>query len=51
MKAPTEIYNIPRPSFLWLLAAVVGVILPHVLRLPFWLTAICALCVGLRVLI
>lgn len=51
MRAHTEVYNIPRPTFLWLLAAVVGVILPHVLRLPIWLTAICALCVGLRVLI
>lgn len=48
--AVTEVYNIPRPAFLWLLAAVVGVTLPHVLRLPFWLVAVSALCVGVRYL-
>jgi len=48
---PAEVYNIPRYSFAWLLAAVVGVILPHVLRMPLWLTGICALCIGWRVLI
>jgi len=49
--SPGEVYNIPRASFIWLLASVVAVILPHVLRMPLWLTGICALCVGGRVLI
>lgn len=46
-----EVYNIPRHAFAWLLAAVVAVILPHVLRMPLWLTGTCALCVAGRVLI
>jgi transglutaminase-like putative cysteine protease len=49
--AAGDVYNIPRHSFLWLLIAVVAVILPHVLRMPFWLTSICALCLAGRVLI
>jgi transglutaminase-like putative cysteine protease len=48
---PADVYNIPRYSFAWLLAAIVAVILPHVLRMPLWLTLTCALCIGWRVLI
>lgn len=48
---PTEVYNIPRASFAWLLASVAAVILPHVLRMPLWLTGTCALCIIWRVLI
>lgn len=44
-------YQIPRFAFLWLLASVVMVILPHVGRMPLWLTGMCALCVAGRVLI
>lgn len=46
-----SLYRIPRTSFIWLLAAVVGVILPHVGRMPFWLTGLCALAVLGRILI
>jgi transglutaminase-like putative cysteine protease len=44
-------YRIPRFAFVWLLAAVVSVILPHVLRLPLWLTAMCLLCIVGRILV
>ncbi|MES2625772.1 MAG: DUF3488 and transglutaminase-like domain-containing protein [Pseudomonadota bacterium] len=43
-----ESYKITRYAFFWLLAAVVAVILPHVIRMPIWLTAICALCLAGR---
>lgn len=49
--APVVVSNIPRYCFAWLLAAVSLVILPHILRMPLWLTAICALCIAWRVLI
>lgn len=49
--ASFDVFHIPRPAFAWLLAAVVAVILPHVLRMPLWLTGICALCVVGRILI
>jgi protein-glutamine gamma-glutamyltransferase len=44
-------YQIPRYAFLWLLASIVMVIVPHVGRMPLWLTAMCVLCVAGRVLI
>jgi transglutaminase-like putative cysteine protease len=44
-------YQIPRFAFTWLIAAVVSVILPHVLRMPLWLTGLCAACMVGRVLI
>lgn len=47
----TDGYTIPRLAFYWLLAAVVSVLLPHVLRMPLWLTSLCALCILGRVLI
>jgi len=48
---PGDVYNIPRHSLLWLLVAVVAVILPHVVRMPWWLTLICGVCIAGRVLI
>lgn len=44
-------YQVPRTSLAWILVSLVAVILPHVPRMPLWLTAICALCVAGRVLI
>jgi transglutaminase-like putative cysteine protease len=44
-------FQIPRTAFVWLLMSVTAVILPHALRLPLWLIAICALCIAGRVLI
>jgi protein-glutamine gamma-glutamyltransferase len=38
-------------TFMWLLAAVVLVLLPHIARLPLWLSALCALSVFGRVLV
>lgn len=42
---------VPRQTLYWLLAAMVSVLLPHAGRMPFWLTAVCLLCLGYRVLI
>ena len=44
-------YQIPRDSLIWLLAAQVAVILPHVERLPIWITLVCAICVLWRVMV
>src|SRR5688572_7339720 len=46
-----ESFKITRYALSWLLVAVVAVILPHVSRMPVWLTAICALCLAGRYLI
>lgn len=47
----TETYQIPRTTFIWLLVALASVILPHIARMPWWLTLGCALCMVGRVLI
>lgn len=44
-------YQIPRVAFAWLLASVVAVILPHISRMPLWLTGTCLMCLLGRVLI
>lgn len=44
-------YLVPRTSLAWILCSLVAVILPHVLRMPFWLVLICALCIIGRILI
>jgi transglutaminase-like putative cysteine protease len=46
-----ETYQITRFAFFWLLIALVSVILPHVSRMPVWLTGICAMCMLGRFLI
>ncbi len=46
-----ETYQITRFAFFWLLMALVSVILPHVSRMPVWLTGICAMCMLGRFLI
>ena len=43
------IYQIPRNSLVWLLAAQVAVIAPHVTRIPWWLTAISLVCAFWRI--
>lgn len=48
---PAAAYNIPRFAFVWLLIAISAVLLPHVARMPFWLTAICVMCIAGRLLI
>lgn len=50
-RAPVDGYQIPRTTFIWLLAALVSVILPHVGRMPFWLLVMCAGAIGGRILI
>jgi len=47
----SEGYQIPRTTFIWLLAALVSVILPHVGRMPFWLLVMCAAAIVGRILI
>ncbi len=44
-------YQIPRPALIWILAAVVLVLLPQSVRMPFWISGIALLCVCWRVLI
>lgn len=44
-------WQMPRHALHWILAAVVMVLLPHILRLPFWLTGLCIVCLLYRVLI
>lgn len=44
-------YQIPRTTLIWLLSALVAVILPHIGRMPFWLTLMCGLCMAGRILI
>ncbi|HEY0960949.1 MAG TPA: DUF3488 and transglutaminase-like domain-containing protein [Pseudomonadales bacterium] len=46
-----EAYQVPRTTFAWLLAALVSVILPHSVRMPFWLLAMCAAAIVGRILI
>jgi len=43
--------QIPRISLLWLLAALLLLILPHVGRLPVWVTVLLLSCMGWRVLV
>jgi transglutaminase-like putative cysteine protease len=44
-------YQIPRNGLVWLLASMFGAILPHITRLPVWLTLVCLLCGGWRVMV
>jgi transglutaminase-like putative cysteine protease len=44
-------YQIPRNSLVWLLVAQAAVILPHVTRLPWWITLVCLVCGLWRVMI
>jgi transglutaminase-like putative cysteine protease len=44
-------YQIPRVTFAWLLVALLSVLLPHVLRMPFWLLVMCSGAIVGRVLI
>ena len=44
-------YQIPRNSLVWLLVAQAAVILPHVTRLPWWITLVCLACGLWRVMI
>ncbi len=47
----TDTYQIPRTTFVWLLVSLVSVLLPHLGRMPFWLTFMCVACIVGRVLI
>ena len=44
-------YQIPRNSLAFLLLAQVVVVLPHVLRLPVWLTVVCIGCICWRIMV
>lgn len=44
-------YQIPRNSLAWMLGAQAAVILPHVTRLPLWVTGIAAACIFWRVMV
>ena len=47
----TASFQIPRNGLVWLLVAMFGAIVPHVSRLPVWVTLICLLCGGWRVMV
>ncbi|MCB1693779.1 MAG: DUF3488 domain-containing transglutaminase family protein [Pseudomonadales bacterium] len=47
----TALYQIPRNSLAWLLAAQVAVIAPHVTRLPIWVTLVSAGCFFWRIMV
>ncbi len=49
--ASGDSYQIPRVTFAWLLVSLLSVLLPHVLRMPFWLLVMCAAAIISRVLI
>ena len=40
-----------KPAIPWLLAAYTAAAAPHILRLPVWITALCGMLVGLRLLV
>jgi len=44
-------FVIPRASLTWLLASHVAVILPHVSRIPLWMTLISIICVVWRIMV
>ncbi len=46
-----NVYQIPRNSLAWLLCAQIAVILPHVGRLPIWVTVVSAACIVWRVMV
>jgi len=49
--AGIEIYRLPRTALIWILSSLVVISLPHILRMPFWLTGLCLFCIGISVLI
>jgi hypothetical protein len=51
VRTGADIYRLPRTALMWILLALASVILPHVLRMPIWLTGLCAFCIGISVLI
>jgi transglutaminase-like putative cysteine protease len=51
MQSHSEIYRMPRTSMIWILSALTSVILPHVIRMPVWLTLLCLFCIGISILI
>ena len=44
-------FQIPRTALIWILCSLVLVTLPHVLRMPLWISLMCLLCVAWRILI
>jgi protein-glutamine gamma-glutamyltransferase len=44
-------YQIPRAALIWVIVSVVLVLLPQGIRMPIWLTFICLVCIGWRLLI
>lgn len=44
-------FLIPRNSLVWLLTAHLGAVLPHLVRIPWWLSMVVAVCVVWRVMV
>ncbi len=44
-------YQVPRNALALMLLAQIAVIAPHLPRMPYWLIAICAACIGWRVIV
>ena len=51
VRAGADIYRLPRTALVWILLSLTSVIVPHVLRMPFWLTALCGFCISISILI
>lgn len=47
----TPVYQIPRNSLTWMLCAHVAAVLPHLPRLPMWLTGAVIVCVVWRIMV
>jgi hypothetical protein len=39
--AGVEVFRMPRTALIWILLSLVLVTIPHILRMPIWLTALC----------
>ena len=46
-----DIFRMPRTALIWILLSLVLVTIPHILRMPIWLTALCIFCISISVLI
>jgi hypothetical protein len=42
-----DIFRMPRTALIWILLSLVLVTIPHILRMPIWLTALCIFCISI----
>jgi len=51
VRTGVDIYQLPRTALVWILTSLSLITVPHVLRMPWWLTLLCAFCIGISILI